>query len=245
MSSAESGNREDPAASYFGRDLEGMSFAVNYHREIIRMFRPHLGASVLEIGAGSGNFSEFIAGTGVVRHVALEPSENMFPLLEQAFEGKPGGAAHRSVLKDLPAHEKDFDGVFYVNVLEHVRDDRAELLEAYSRLKPGGRLLIFIPALPWLFGTADEHFGHFRRYYKPELDALVKSAGFEIVKSRYFDLAGVVPWWVLFVLLKRRCFTPGLVKVYDGVVVPFMSVFGRRIAPPLGKNILLVAKKPD
>lgn len=241
--SSHSSNKADASAKYFGRDLEGMSFARNYHREIIRHFGDDIGKKVLEVGAGSGNFSEFIRESGVHEHVTIEPSENMFPCLFDRFHDGKSLRAFRCILKDLPASEREFDSIFYVNVLEHIEDAQGELKHAFDRLAKGGKLLIFIPALPWLFGTADERFGHHRRYYKKELIALVESAGFRVKRSRYFDIFGVVPWWVLFVLLRRPCFSASNVALYDRIVIPVASVFGRKLAPPVGKNVLLVAVK--
>ncbi len=73
-------NNLDPASAYFGRDLEAMSFAKNYHRWVVETFRPSSGKRLIEVGAGSGNFTEFLLDTLAPSEVvALEPSENMFP----------------------------------------------------------------------------------------------------------------------------------------------------------------------
>ena len=134
------------------------------------------------------------------------------------------------------------DSVLYINVLEHIEDDRAELLNAYRALPAGGCLLLFVPALPQLYSEVDRSMGHFRRYYKKELIQRVKEAGFEVENARYFDLAGIIPWYVNFVLLKNT-FSAGSVALYDKVVVPSMRLFEKLITLPIGKNILLVARK--
>jgi hypothetical protein len=104
-------------------------------------------------------------------------------------------------------------------------------------------LLIFVPALPWLFSNLDRQVGHFRRYLKKDLERLTQQAGFTVVNSRYFDCAGILPWYINFVLLKNEI-GGGSVTLYDKVVVPLMRVVERYWVPPVGKNILLVARKP-
>ena len=71
----------DSPPEYFGRDLEAMSFARNYHAWVLAEIAPYLGARVAEVGAGIGSFSSLILQTDVSRLDAFEPSGNMFPSL--------------------------------------------------------------------------------------------------------------------------------------------------------------------
>lgn len=85
------------------------------------------------------------------------------------------------------------DSIIYVNVLEHIEDDCLELDYIHRTLSKGGRCFIFVPALMSLYGEFDRKIGHFRRYTKREVEEKCRSAGFKILKSKYFDLAGVAP----------------------------------------------------
>jgi predicted SAM-dependent methyltransferase len=134
------------------------------------------------------------------------------------------------------------DSIIYVNVLEHISDDEAELRIIHETLSPGGRAFVFVPALSWLFGEFDRSIGHYRRYSKPELEQKCGRAGFRIVMSKYFDLIGVLPWWVKYRLLKSNRLEPRVVQLYDKFV-PLVSVTERFVTPPLGKNLILVAEK--
>lgn len=234
---------QDGNPQYFGKDLEAMSFARNYHRWILSEFSPFLGKDVAEVGAGVGNIStlllESAGGMGSLR--AYEPSGNMFPLLQRALANQPRAqAVHGFFGKESAAGR--FDSVLYINVLEHVEDDVAELRMVYESLNPGGYLLVFVPALPWLYSDLDRQVGHFRRYLKKDLVDLVESAQFSVEKIRYFDIAGILPWYINFVLLGNSI-GGGSVSLYDGLVVPVMRVVERFVTPPIGKNLLLIARK--
>jgi hypothetical protein len=86
-------------------------------------------------------------------------------------------------------------------------------------------------------------FGHFRRYTKPALEKLFEQTPTEILHSQYWDILGVLPWWVSFVLLRCSVMSRAMVKLYDAVVVPLARVLEGAVQPPVGKNVLLVAQK--
>lgn len=227
---------------YFGRDLEAMAFATNYHKWIIDEFKPYLGQSVAEVGAGIGNFSELLVEH--TKHlVAFEPSENMYPLLKERFDKDDRVETINSMFgSECSKFEGHLDTIIYVNVLEHIENDAQELSCVYKILRHGGHALVFVPALSYLYSAFDKKLGHCRRYHKKDLVTLAEHAGFNIRKVNYFDLAGVMTWYVAFVLLKAQL-TGGKVSLYDKLVVPFMKKAESFVAPPVGKNLLLVIQK--
>ena len=231
----------DDKPQYFGKDLEAMSFARNYHEWILAECAPFLGGSVAEVGAGVGSFSSLILGAGISSLAAFEPSENMFPVLKESLSGDPRAEAINDFFRGK-SFGQEFDSILYINVLEHIEDHATELGHVRDALKSGGHALIFVPALPWLYSNLDRQVGHFRRYIKKDLVALVEQAGLSVVKARYFDVAGVIPWYVNFVLLKNSI-SSGSVSLYDRLVVPIMRRLEGLATPPIGKNLLLVAKK--
>ncbi|MEW8630063.1 MAG: methyltransferase domain-containing protein [Candidatus Thiodiazotropha sp.] len=226
---------------YFGKDLEAMSFAVNYHKWILAEFSPYLGDRVAEVGAGTGTFSRLLLETRIGHLSAFEPSQNMYPLLEEALCDDRRGVAINGFF-DGNGGGEGFDSILYVNVLEHIEDDLAELANAHAALKQNGYLLVFVPALPWLYSELDRQVGHFRRYVKRGLVKIARQQGFRIVKARYFDIAGILPWYVNFVLLGNSI-GGGSVSLYDRVVVPLARPLESLLPPPIGKNILLIGQK--
>lgn len=226
---------------YFGKDLEAMSFARNYHEWVLAELSPYLGRTVAEVGAGVGSFSAMLLDTDIVSLHAFEPSQNMYPALADALASDPRAKAVNGFFEPATAGQR-FDSVLYVNVLEHIEDDAAELANAREALNPGGHLLIFVPALSWLYSDLDRQVGHFRRYERKALRALVEQAGFSVVTESYFDIAGVLPWYVNFVLLKNTI-GGASVSLYDRLVVPVMRRVERMIRPPIGKNVVLVARR--
>lgn len=236
------------SVDYIGKDLEAMSFAVNYHRWILREFRPFLGKHIVEVGAGTGSFSELLLEHEPHSISLVEPSQ-MYEYLAanvERMETKTDVKTYQSVFTKvadkIKAHQEP-DSIIYVNVLEHVEDDEEELAAMHRTLSSNGRVFIFVPALPWLYGNFDKQVGHHRRYTKNELETKCERAGFKLIKSFYFDFAGVAPWWIKYRLMKSDNLEGGAIKIYDKLVVPITKTFESFITPPLGKNLLLIAEK--
>jgi hypothetical protein len=139
---------------------------------------------------------------------------------------------------------QQFDSIVYVNVLEHILDDAAEMRTAFDLVAPGGSLGVFVPAMSRLYGTLDYKSGHHRRYDKARLREVIAGAGFEIVDLRYLEVAGVFPYWLMYRVLHRQSLSSMSSGVFDRVVVP-TSKFLQRVVPnpPLGKNLLAIARR--
>lgn len=229
--------------SYFGKDLEDMAFAKNYHKWILERFEPYLGDTVAEIGAGTGNFTNLLIKKGIKRIFAFEPSDNMYPLLKNRFQEKKEVVTINAFLYEKYKKLLEFfDSVLYVDVLEHIESDEEELRYVYKITKKNGFILIFVPALPSLYSEFDKKIGHFRRYSKKRLVEVVKKNGFSIESIQYFDIAGAILWYIVFVLLGKTTSKTN-VSLFDKFIVPPMRFLENTIKPPTGKNLLLVGKK--
>lgn len=229
---------------YIGHELDAMAEAENYYRWILARCRHHLGRSVLEHGAGIGTFSRFLLAEAIDRLVVLEPSVVLVPTLRARL----GTWADRieivpSTLEawaSIPGRSP-VDTIISVNVLEHIEDDGRTLTTMRAVLPAGGRLVLFVPALPRLYGTLDHAFGHVRRYRRRDLVDKVTAAGFRVMQTRFMNAAGVVSWFLAGRLLRRRGLARGAVKAYDRYAIPLVAGLERLWTPPIGQNLLLLA----
>ena len=231
--------------NYFGRDLEAMSFAQNYHEWIADEFAPYLGEEIAEVGAGCGDFTELILERGGKSVSCFEPSSNMYPILEERHRDREGVETNQSYFGDKQEENRErFDSAVYVNVLDHVEYDREEVGIAHNSLRPGGHLAILVPALEWLYSEFDSQLGHFRRYKKRNLVALLEDQGFEIQEAKYFDMAGIMPWYLMMVMFNKTL-NSGNVSAYDKLVIPVTRFLEGKWAPAIGKNLLVVGRKAN
>jgi len=233
---------------YVGKDLEAMSFAVNYHRWIYDEISRYLGKNIIEVGAGIGSFSEMLLESDPDTLSLVEPSE-LYGQLAEVFSGE-GKRTRIDTYNAIFAEVADLiiastvpDSIIYINVLEHIDDDQGELRLIHKSLKDGGKCVLFVPALQFLYGNFDRALGHYRRYRKGELERKCVDAGFTILRSTYFDFAGVLPWFVKYRLLRSEELGGGAVELYDRLVVPVFKRIEAVVPVPIGKNILLIVEK--
>lgn len=149
------------------------------------------GRRVLDVGAGSGTFSNLLEARGF-DVTSTDVTEEALEVLR----GRVAGPVKRADATSLPFPPSSFDGVILGEVLEHVEDDGAALLEAARVLRPAGILAVSVPRNPAWFSPSDEWAGHFRRYTREQLVDRVESADFEIVSCK--------PWGFPFSALYHR-----------------------------------------
>lgn len=242
-------NQAPVVGSEFGalHELTELSGANRFGAWIVETFRPIVGASVLDVGAGLGSIAELLAAEpGERRVTAIEPAENVFPELARRLAGT-GVEVRQLTSAELAAERPaEFDTVLYVSVLEHIEDHAGELATAYRLVAPGGHVGIFVPAMPSLYGQLDYKSGHYRRYTAGDLAERLRDAGFVDVDVRYFDLVGVAPYWVMYRLLDVSRLDRVSLTGYDRVVVPISRLVQRLVPRPWrGKNLVATARRPE
>lgn len=235
---------------YFGEDLDSMANAKNYYKLIVNKFKSYIDGNILEVGSGSGTFTDYLRNKNVKKIYCVEPVEEMYKLhikKNNKTKSKDKNSPKIQILHGFLSERlnqipNDIDCAIYTNVLEHVEKDIEELKLVSQKLKKNGYVCIFVPALPFLYSKFDEKVGHYRRYTKKSLKDVLQKAGFEVVKAEYFDIIGIIPWIINFKLLGKIDLNPKSVKLYDNIVVPHMNKIEGWANLPFGKNVLAVGK---
>ena len=218
------------------RELEVLSNTPVSTRIIVDELAPHIGRRVLEVGSGLGLITSELVRRGH-EVTALEPDPSLFA---RAMQSESPARRLNSTLPGSGVTEQ-FDTVLYVNVLEHIENDIEELRAARERLAPGGTVVIFVPAMPSLYGSMDAVSGHFRRYRREELRSVMRGSGLRVARLHNFDAVGVAPYWLSYRVMRRTTLDAASVGLYDKVVIPVSLAVARitgRKGP--GKNLIAV-----
>lgn len=231
---------QDPT-HYEGQDLEALGDLARYTGWILDTFAPWLRGRVIEVGAGIGNVSARYLDH-VDEALLVEPAHNLHAKLAARLGDHPKVRTSAALLHEVPAEltARPFDAAIMVNVLEHIDDDAAVLRALHGLVRPGGAVLLFVPAHAWLYGSLDSLVHHVRRYERAELQGKIADAGFEVALCRPFDLLGIAPWLVAGRLVKQQRFDERGAQLYDRLGVPLTRWLEQRITPPVGKSLIAV-----
>jgi 2-polyprenyl-3-methyl-5-hydroxy-6-metoxy-1,4-benzoquinol methylase len=222
--------------------LDNLDGADNYTDWIFEQVEPHLGKEVLEVGAGHGTLTGLLSMSSS-RVVATDVSERCAGILRTRFADDPRVTVLRGGTAEV-AGLPPFDAAVLINVLEHIEDDEGALRDLLTALKPGGRLILWVPAFEILYSDFDQKIGHHRRYRMAELRARLSSAGYEVTDIRYINSVGALAWLIAARLLHRVPTGGRSVKLYDSYVVPVLRQVEGRWGTPFGQSLFAVATRP-
>lgn len=216
--------------------------APNYLRWVSELISPHLGQSVLELGAGTGSITELYAEGHQV--VASDVSEQCLRALEQRFASSGNVTVLRRDVRELQADGAQFESILMINVLEHIEDDAGVLGRLRAVLTEGGSIVVYVPALNGLYGRWDRKVGHYRRYSKWRMREVAREAGLDIVELRYVNILAI-PAWFAFSRTNVEKTTSSSLSIWDRTGVPAGRALESRLRVPLGLNLLAVLGIPS
>lgn len=232
------------AFSYIGQELEIFEHARNWKKYWSSEIRPYLSGNVLEVGAGFGANTELLKSPRISSWTCLEPDAALVEKMRSRFENQPHLSDCRIEIgtTETLSVGNQFDGILYIDVLEHIEADREELERASRLLREGGRVVVLAPAHQWLYTAFDRAIGHFRRYDKSSLSACMPSDG-TIMRLNYLDSVGMVASLANRFLLRKA--QPSLEQIlfWDSFLVPPSRYMDRLTLNRIGKSVLCVWRK--
>lgn len=192
------------------------------------------------MGAGIGTNTELLLERheNIKKWVCLEPDESLAQQIKYKFSGKYGSKleCHAKYLSDLGTQQK-FDSILYIDVIEHIENDYAEMERAKKVLKPGGFLIVLVPAQESLYSEFDKAIGHYRRYNKKRLQEAI---GLDLKKKKlmYLDALGMFASMGNKWLLKQNYPTEKQIKFWDSTLLPLSKPLDSVSFNSTGKTLL-------
>jgi len=225
----------------------------NYRKYQFDLISKHIGKDILEVGSGDRSFTNQLVRNvkDIEKIVSIEPSDTLLELYKDKYKLPAYVTVTGENLFDLtPDTYGLFDTIIFIHVLEHIEHDREALTHIHSLLKPGGKVLIEVPALQSLFSVHDTMLGHYRRYNKTNFKAMVDPNLYSTKKLWYQDAIGMIGSFVFFKLKKIELKSDkgiDLVKnqggVYDKYIIPFESFYEKFIRLPFGLSLTGILEK--
>ncbi len=228
---------------YPGVELETFQYAKNWKQYFSSQIKPYISGDVLEVGAGLGSTTLLLNDGSSRSWLLLEPDETMSRtlLLKKNNNELPQNC---EVLRGTTDNviSGSFDTVIYIDVLEHIEADAAELQKAFSILRKKGHLIILSPAFNCLYSPFDKAIGHYRRYTKKTLSR-ISPFGTNPIQIKYYDNIGFFAAFMNKLLLKQRYPSIKQVLFWDRWMVPVSKITDNIFFHSFGKSIIGIWKK--
>ena len=230
---------DDAFAEAYGEAiLHDMQEAPNFSNWLIQLAGPYLGEAVLEVGSGIGNNVRMLAMKRKV--IATDIDEEFIDILSNAYAGDEHVEVHPwDVAKPWNGIPPRIDSIFCSNVLEHIEDEHAALLQMRTILRENGRLILIVPQGKKLYCSLDEGLGHFRRYERKHLEYTLSRAGLKIEHLFSFNKMGVLGWLIKGKILRAKTLGRISLKLYN-ISVRFLKIIDP-ILPWRGLSWFVVA----
>jgi SAM-dependent methyltransferase len=230
---------------YVGSELDLFAAVLRWKSYWSQRIKPYLQGDTLEVGAGIGSNTSFLSTFVSGRWVCLEPDRELHAQLalnvKQSAELR-NCESYCGTLQSLSDGES-FDTIVYIDVLEHIEDDAAELKLAAARLRPGGRVIVLSPAHQFLYTPFDAAIGHFRRYNRSSLRK-ISPPGVQVERLFYLDACGIAASTMNKLLLRQSMPTKSQLAVWDRWIIPVSRVVDPLLMYSLGKSVVGVWRKP-
>ena len=229
-----------PEKNYVGNELDLFAHALNWKDYWSKKIKPFIGENILEVGAGIGTNTRFFLNTNpqIRTWTCLEPDQLLADQIEKNIdvEKRTKVEVFSKTMGGFESCEK-FDTVIYIDVLEHIKNDKKEIEHVKRFLKLEGHLIILVPAHNFLFSEFDKSIGHYRRYNKKMIRKVIDK-NLKEEKLMYLDAVGMTTSMANKALLKQTYPTLNQIKFWDKVIVGASKWIDPLLGHHMGKSLL-------
>ena len=218
---------------YPGDELGIFAHAHNWKNYFRTFLQPHIRGQVMEVGAGIGTTTAVLHSGSEDPWICLEPDAALLQRLRTNIATLPKHENIEIRQGTLSEIDDAFDTILYIDVLEHIEDDRSEMIEAARHLNPGGSLIVLAPAHAMLYSEFDKAIGHFRRYTARTLREVAPEG---VVEKRvfYLDALGMLLSLANRAILRRDLPSLANITFWDRFVVPVSKILDPKVGKPSG-----------
>jgi len=230
--------------TYDSSDLALFAKARNWKTYWSGRLRSYIKGQVIEVGAGLGTSTEYMCKQEYPEWICLDPDPSHASHLAQRIASQelpPFCKVKCCVLKDL-AVDVMVDTILYIDVLEHIENDEAEMRVAASHLKRGGQVVVLSPAFNCLYSPFDKTVGHRRRYSTKDIKRLTVK-NLVVQKWFFLDSIGFFASLCNRTLLKSPMPSSAQIAIWDRVMVPVSRYADGVFGAVFGKTIVIVWEK--
>lgn len=224
---------------YNGWELKFFDKSKNFRNYQMNLIKNYFGKYIAEVGPGNGiNLSYYIK---IPKKIDLyEPSKQIFNKLRKTFNNKKKISFFN---KKLTVKKEYYDSILYLDVLEHIKNDKAEIMKALKSLKKKGFLIINVPAFSHLYSQFDKDIGHYKRYSKQDIISICQNINIQSIELKYYDSLGYILSLISKLTLSnyKKNFEKKI--QFWNMLIPFSKIVDFLTFNSFGKSLLIIIKK--
>lgn len=224
---------------YNGWELGFFDSAYNFRKYQFNLISNYIKGKTAEVGPGTGeNLNYYYSKTDLL--YLYEPSENLYNILKQKTQRLSNIKFFKEEFINV---DEKFDTIIYLDVLEHIKEDKDEVIKAYSNLNKNGHLIINVPAFNFLYTKFDKDIGHHKRYNKNDFKYFSNILSKKPEKILYYDSIGFI-----LILLSKIFFVSSKQNMSQKInlwnkLIPISKILDKISFFTFGKSLLCIFKK--
>lgn len=219
--------------------------AHNYMNWLVEQFRPYLRGDILEVGIGHGSYCPLLKPYGNylgIDHDAQSVAEARLRFPDIAFQ--QCDILDRSQLRSIAP--TGVDSVISLNVFEHIEDDEKAIANIIDLIRPGGHLLVSVPAMMALYNELDRLAGHVRRYSTARFRDILARQPVEIVRLNYINPVGALGWWMNSLSRPKSLDSEAInrqIRLFDRYAIPVSKTLDPLFRSLFGQSVICIARR--
>lgn len=225
-------------------NLEAITEADKFNGWMYDSIKSHCSGKILEVGSGIGNISQFFIEDQANIHLS-DIRENYLVALKERFPNTNQmklDLVHPEFDKIYANHLDQYDSIFALNVVEHIKDDSLTMANIKKLLKPGGKVIVLVPAFQSLYNVLDKELYHYRRYVPKTLNHIFKVNDITILKTHYFNAMGIPAWFIAGKLAGDKTIKKGKMNFYNAMV-PIFKLLDYPMKKIAGLSVICIGQK--
>lgn len=227
---------------YPGSELAVFEHAYNWKMYWARVIRRYVRGDVLEVGAGLGVNHDYFDLSACSSWTFLEPDLDLASQISARINPLHLPKCNVRVGTTQDLGDGVFDCILYIDVLEHIEDDKLELQSATRHLRENGSIVVLAPAHNFLYTPFDHAIGHFRRYDRVQLMSCTPDSC-KLETVFYLDSVGLLASLGNRILLKQAVPSIRQIIIWDRILVPLSRVVDAVSRRRFGKSVVAIWRK--
>ena len=225
--------------NYPGWELKYFDKAQNFRNYQQDLIKSYIKGNVAEVGPGNGINARMYSKYCDKLHL-FEPTTKLYASLQEKFKSSTNIKVFN---KKFKKNKNYYDSIIYLDVIEHIKDHKKEIINAYNSLKKNGNLIINVPAFQFLYSQFDKDVDHIKRFKKKDFEKILKNKKIQNLNMFYYDSIGFCLSLISRIFIKDYKKNFGLKIKFWNKLIFISKIVDKILFYSIGKSLAIIVRK--